>query len=495
MNMASGEKLRVGTKLGFGVGSVAEGAIMIAFNTWNFLFYNQVCGLSGTLAGLAVTISLVLDAIADPVVGSISDRWRSKLGRRHPFLYASALPLAASFYFLYMPPAGLSNFSLFLWFTMFATLNRQALTLYQVPHLALGAELSHDYHQRSAIMSYASLFGLVGGASTFFFGWTWFSKIPGAATVRSGYPALGATVGIFAAVAILLSAHFTRDQIPRLLQPTGTAERFGIKRMWQEIAECLANRNYRVMLLGLFCVSGTIGTKETVNSYTNLFFWELPPEKIRLFALASPPAYVIAFIATVWLHRRIDKRNSMMLSLALIVLGGCVPVIGRLLGVVPPNNTPALMSVLFCATFTFYLGFATLTISALSALADIADEHELATGRRREGVFFAARTFFAKLSSGVGHIVAGVAMDLIAFPHGARPGQVAQDVVRSLGVLDGPVAVVPALLSIYFYAKYRIDHRMHSEIQTALAERRRRTVSLPTSENDGAMTGAERTAV
>jgi Na+/melibiose symporter-like transporter len=113
--------LSLRTKLAFGVGSIAEGAIYIAFNTWNFLFYNHVLGLSGTLCGLAVTISLLIDAVADPIVGSLSDRLRSRLGRRHPFLYATALPLAVTFYCLYLPPATLSGFSLFLWFTVFAT--------------------------------------------------------------------------------------------------------------------------------------------------------------------------------------------------------------------------------------------------------------------------------------------------------------------------------------------------------------------------------------
>src|SRR5690349_4250954 len=105
----SSTPLRVRTKLAFGVGAVAEAATYIAFNTWNFLFYNQVLHLSGTLCGLAVTISLVLDGLADPVVGFISDGWRSKLGRRHPFLYASAIPLGASFFCIFSPPASLQG--------------------------------------------------------------------------------------------------------------------------------------------------------------------------------------------------------------------------------------------------------------------------------------------------------------------------------------------------------------------------------------------------
>jgi Na+/melibiose symporter-like transporter len=122
--------------------------------------------------------------------------------------------------------------------------------------------------------------------------------------------------------------------------------------------------------------------------------------------------------------------------------------------------------------FGFYLALAMLMISALSALADVADEHELDTGRRQEGVFYAARTFFAKMSSGFGHVIAGVALDVIHFPTGAKPGEVAQDVVFKLGLLDGPVAALPAFISVIFYAAYRIDRRRHTEIQRQLATRR-----------------------
>jgi GPH family glycoside/pentoside/hexuronide:cation symporter len=469
------ERLRVSTKLSYGVGSIGEFAIYIAFNTWNFLFYNQVLGLSGTLAGMAVTISLVLDAVADPVVGSLSDRYRGKLGRRHPFLYAAPIPLAITFVLLYMPPAGLTGMGLFLWFTVFATLHRQAMTLYQVPHLALGAELSTDYHERSVVMSYGTLFMVVGGAGTFFFGWTWFSKMPGGVTSRAAYPGMAMGVALLAATAILVSAYFTRDQIPRLqerLSQSPPPERFGLGQLFSEIRQCMRNRNYLMLLLGLICLSATTGTRETVSTYASLFFWELPESKIRVFGLASPPAYIAAFVLAVRLHRRFDKRNSILMALVVLCLATALPVTMRFLGLAPPNGSSALIAMLFCAVFVFYLAVAVLTISVLSALADVADEHELHTGRRQEGVFFAARTLFQKLSSAFGHVIAGVALDLIHFPTGAKPGQVAHDVIMRLGILDGPVAAVPALLSVVFYGAYRIDRARHTEIQRELKQRR-----------------------
>ena len=167
---------RVGrsTKFAFGIGQMAEGIKNNAFSTFLLLYYNQVLGLSGTLSGLAIMIALCFDAITDPLAGSLSDGWRSRWGRRHPFMYASALPLGIAFYLLFAPPAGLTEFETFLWLTVFAVLTRGAMTLYHVPHLALGAELSDDYAERTSIVSYRMLFGVLGGALTILIGFSVF---------------------------------------------------------------------------------------------------------------------------------------------------------------------------------------------------------------------------------------------------------------------------------------------------------------------------------
>ena len=463
------QRLPMRVKLGFGVGAAAEAAIGIAFNTWNFLFYNNVLGLSGTLCGLAVTVALVIDAVSDPVVGSLSDRLRSKLGRRHPFLYAAPVPLALAFYALYSPPQALTGIPLFLWFTFFAVLQRQAMTMYSVPHLALGAELSDDYRERSVVMSYNAIFAVIGGASTFFFGWTWFGD--GGTAQRSYYPGMGMIVGGISAAVILLSAHSTRDQIPRLKQPAADQPRFTLRQLTNEIRDCLRNPNYRVLVIGLVLMSATLGTRETLSSYVSLFFWELPENKIRVFGLASPPAFIVAFFLTVRLHDRFDKRATIIGGLIATVIASALPVTLRVIGVMPENGSPQLISVLMGFVVRIYGGVAVLTISLLSALADIADEHELATGRRQEGIFFASRTFFGKLTSGIGHLVAGLVIDLIGFPTGAKPGEVAADVVMQLGIFEGPIASVPAMLAAIWYARYRIDRARHAEIRTQLVAR------------------------
>jgi GPH family glycoside/pentoside/hexuronide:cation symporter len=469
--MSSAQRLRMGTKLAFGIGAGAEAAVTIGFNTWNFLFYNHVLGLSGKLCGLAVTVSLVLDAIADPVIGFVSDRWHSPRGRRHPFLYAAAVPLALSFYCIYSPPAGLKDWALFGWFTLFTVLFRQSLSLYQVPHLALGAELSSDYRERSIVMSYNAIFAVVGGASTYFWGWTWF-KNHGGTSVQDGYSGLAGGVGVFAMAVILASAFFTRDQVPRLVQAPRDGRRFSLRELFAESWACFNNRNYVWLLCGLLFISAALGTRETLNSYLSLFYWGLPEDKIRVFGLVSPPAFVIAFVLTQRLHHWFDKRETIIGSVWVMVLAIVSPIFLRMAGMFPVNGAPSLLPILALFVFVAYGSGAVLTISVLSALADVADEYDLATGRRQEGVFFAARTFFAKMTGGLGTILAGIAIDVIAFPQGAKPGEVGADVLFKLGLVDGPIAAIPALISIYCYSRYRITKQRHAEIQRELALRR-----------------------
>jgi Na+/melibiose symporter-like transporter len=108
----------------------------------------------------------------------------------------------------------------------------------------------------------------------------------------------------------------------------------------------------------------------------------------------------------------------------------------------------------------------------MSALADIVDEHELNTGRRQEGVFYSARTFFAKLTNSIGAIIAGIALDIIEFPVGKAAGKIDPDKIYALGLLDGPFAMVWGLIAAAIYAGYQLDERRHSQIRAQLAERK-----------------------
>ena len=139
----------VSTKFFFALGTASEAVIGVAFNFFNFFFYTNLVGLSGTLAGLAITIALFFDAVTDPLVGAVSDRWRSRLGRRHPFMFAAPLPVMICLFGIYSPPDTWGDTGLFLWLTTLTIIMRTSITLFNVPHLALGAELSAPHPKPS----------------------------------------------------------------------------------------------------------------------------------------------------------------------------------------------------------------------------------------------------------------------------------------------------------------------------------------------------------
>ena len=149
-------------RLAFGIGQLPEGIKSAAFGFFLLFYYNQVLGLSGTLSGTAIFIAMVFDAVSDPLVGSLSDTTRSRWGRRHPYMYAVAIPFAASFYFLFVPVDGLSEMGLFWWLTIFSILTRTFMTFYSVPHMSLGAELTQDYDERTLLSSVRMVMQLLG---------------------------------------------------------------------------------------------------------------------------------------------------------------------------------------------------------------------------------------------------------------------------------------------------------------------------------------------
>jgi glycoside/pentoside/hexuronide:cation symporter, GPH family len=146
-----------------------------AFAAFVLFYYKQVLGLSGTLTGLAIALSVVWDAISDPMVGAWSDNLRTRWGRRHPLMVASVLPIALGFIALFEPPEAVlsSQRSLFLWLLGSVIVLRTALTFFMIPYLALGAEMTTDYHERTRIASARTnlgwFMGVVAAAAAMFF--------------------------------------------------------------------------------------------------------------------------------------------------------------------------------------------------------------------------------------------------------------------------------------------------------------------------------------
>ena len=464
------ETVSMRTKLSFGIGASGEAGTLWMFNALTFFFYNQVLGLPPDLAGYAVAIAIVFDAITDPVMGSVSDRFRSKYGRRHPFMFAAPGPILIALFFIFNPPDSVNtDFQLFAWYTAFTIFLRVSLTLFTVPHLALGAELSDDYDERSKVMSYNTLFGYVGVVFMHVFVWfIIFDKFEGGQRNIDAYFPIVIYASVLIATCILASAWFTKDRIPFLKKPPDDGEKIGFKRLIKDMSGAISNKNYLNLLIGLFFLSVLIGTHETLGLYMVTFFWELTPYQIGFLIINNIIGYVLGFILAARLHRRFDKRATIVFTCLSLSIFWSMAVTLRLFDLAPQNTTWELVVFIICFGAVSSASGSILHISVMSALADVSDENELKTGMRQEGMYYSARAFFGKASNAFGHVVAGLALSYIGFPENAVPGELSSEMIFQLGIIDGPFAMVWGFIAVFFYYRYGINRKYHAQIQEQL---------------------------
>lgn len=464
------------TRTAFGVGQIAEGVKNSSFNYFLLFFYHQVLGLSGTLSGLALFIATAFDAVTDPLAGSLSDRLEHRLGRRHPFMYASALPLGISFALLFDPPAGLSDTGLFLWLTSFTVLVRASMTLYHVPHMALGAELSDDYSERTTIVAFRTLFGLAGAMGTVALAWLLFFRatpdFERGQLDPAAYPPFGLVFGAVMIVTILASAAGTHDQIPRLPRPAPGMGRLSLRGLRSDYAGALANRHFRPFLIGIVVFFVTRGIQEVLTVHMSTYFWVLDQQQIATVSIAAFPGFLLGVPLWTVIGRRLDKRPTFLAGIASFSFFVLAPPVAKLTGLYPPPESPFYVGTLAACTFLGAFSACAGIVMAGSMMADLADDHELKTGARQEGIFFGALAFAAKSTSGLGGLLAGIALDLIAFPAQASPDAVSEGKVVALGIFYGPGIAILAVIAIGFLSRYGIDRARHAEIVEALARRR-----------------------
>ena len=465
-----------GIKVSYGVGQAAEGIKNGAFGVFVFFYYTQVLGLPTIYTGFAVGIALAFDAISDPLVGSLSDNWRSKHGRRHPFLYWSILPLGVAFYGLFRPPE-LSETGLFVWLTTFAVLTRVAMTLYHVPHVSLGAELSEDFNERTEVVAYRYFFSYVGHMLTYFLGFfVFFSE---SQFDVGAYGPFGLTMALVMCAAIGITAKGTEVRIPYLAQAGQEEAVSGVfpvlRRTFSELSSALTNISFRWLFCGVLVVYMMVGVDNALNLHMNTYFWELQSKGNLMFFMATP---VGALIGTLFARRfteMFDKKPSILIGTSCWALCQVLPIVLRFLGVLPENGTSELLNTLVMIKLIQGFGVVQALVAFNSMVADVVDEHELQTQRRQEGVFFSAISFSNKVTSGVGTVVAGFALALIDWPTGIAI-QSAADIplvtVERLGWIYGPIVSGFAVVSVYCYSKYSLNRARHQQIVIQLKERR-----------------------
>jgi len=467
-------RVPLSTRLLYGSGSIAYGVKDNGFAFFLLLYYNQVLGLSAAAAGAALMIALLWDAVSDPMVGYVSDHWRSRWGRRHPFMYAAALPFAVGFYLLWSPPPGLGQRGLFLYLLVGAIGVRSVLTLYEVPSTSLVAELTRDYHERTALLSFRYFFGWYGGLGMAAFAYALLfvptPEYPNGVLNPEGYRVYGMIGGAAILVSVLASSIGTHRYIPRLEKPP-PARPFSASRILRELRETLSNRSFLALFSGALLLSTGIGVTAALNLYLNTYFWELDAAQIGTIVYFQFASALIAALVAPRLARRFEKRASAVGVACFVVAFGAAPVLLRLAGWFVSNESDWLLPILRVHQMIVVAAFIVVSIILSSMLADVAEQSELRTSRREEGLFFATQNFALKATSGIGIFLASVALELIDFPENAVPGAVPPEVVFRLGLVLGPGLMLLYAGAVFCLSRYRITRGEHEETLRELARR------------------------
>jgi GPH family glycoside/pentoside/hexuronide:cation symporter len=368
-------------------------------------FATDVLLVAPGLMGLFFGVGRVWGAISDPVVGYWSDRTRTRLGRRRPWLLASALPLAGTFLALWCPP-GLPPAALAAWMGVGILLFFTAQTTFEIPHVSLGAELGSGPHDRTRVFAgrlVLSLVGIFAGAGAL-------GLLERAQDPRQQAIPI-ALLGAVATAGLVLFATGRLHERPEYQGrgATSSLSAFG---------DVLRNGHARILVAVLFLESLGFAAMTASMPFANQYVYDL--SGMTSVFLASS---LVVMVATVplWppLSRRYGKKQLWLFSLVARALA-----FGGLLFVGPGQWPPMIACVVVIGSM-----FGCGGVLAPSVQADVIDGDEVATGQRKEGTYFASWNIATKGAAGAAVLLSGLSLQLVGFEPNAE-----QDAAALLGI-------------------------------------------------------------
>jgi Na+/melibiose symporter-like transporter len=461
------------TKLFYGSGAIAFGIKDAGFNTFLLVYYNQVLGLDPFLAGLALALAVMLDAIADLPVGYVSDQWRSRWGRRHPFMYAAAAPTAIAFFYLWNPPDSVldDQTNLFAYLFGMCVLVRLFLTCFEVPNAAQGPELSTDYHDRTRLMGFRYLFGWLSGLTMAVLSFmVLFNLDPAGQMGPIGYEWFGAISAPVMFVMMVFSSLGTHRDIPTYYKPE-KRDRYDARVILAQFVGLFRNTSFQSVLVSGIFFSAAAGLSQALAIYIGTFFWQLESSEIGVIPLLGLIAVPLAFLLAPRLAARFDKRRATMIVYGFAIVYLPIAYLARIAGLFPERESALYLPLLMSNYLVETTAIIVMQIIFASMNADVVEDRSVETnGRRDEGLIFAARNFAKKAVSGVGVMLAGAVLSIVGFPEGARPGEVEESRVAALVLVYLPMLIALYVASWYALRFYRIDQARHEANLAATAQ-------------------------
>lgn len=461
-------KLSMRTKFAYGLGDWGTSAATSARNLYWLFFLVSVVGLRAEVAGIVILIGRVWDSINDPLVGMISDRLQTRWGRRRPLILAGAVPFGLTFFFLFYVPDWDNDQVLLIYYAVVYLLFDTMYTVINVPYAAMTPELTEDYDERSSLAGWriaiAILASLIAAASfkataEDLIGMAMAESMGLAEAVRFGYAATAA----FWSVTLILSPVL----LVLLVKETGSDRVLTDPiRPIQTLKEVLRNRPFRLVAV-IYMLGFT-----TADIVVTVFVWFL------VFYVGAERGFDVlvlglvlglAFLTmplTVRLMRRFGKREAYIGTMAIYAI------VLFIMSQIPRGGQWYVLAAAFFAGF----GHGAVNVIPWAMIADVVDQDELMSGKRREGIYSGYMVFFRKLATALAIFIVTRVLAASGFVSstGGSLGETAQpeSALIALRVLVGVVPSVMLVLSIVVAWRYPLSKQAHQELLRQLAQNR-----------------------
>ena len=447
-------------------GVPTTGIISNGIDYFLFFFYNQVIGLSAARTGLALAIALTFDAVANPLVGYLSDNWRSRLGRRLPFMYASILPLTTFYVLVWYPPAdSRSQWTSFGYLLAVLILLRLSMMMFDVPVRTLVAELTPDYDERTRLASLpTSVSWFTGSIMTIAMYAIWLKdsaeQLNGQTNI-AGYRQAAVVCGAVVLVSLLFSTVGLHPEIPHLHAKT-SAQTASLKDMVHSFGQLLQNRSMRALLLsGLFVGTG-LGATAALWFYQYGFFYGMRSKQMSLLTVVeSLASLAVAPVIRRYVVKGDKKAMAIRFLMASVAISMILPPLLSV-GWLPGRGSNGLWYVLTTYDFLSQLIWIVTASIIYSLYADVTDDVVLAIGKRLEGAIFASQTFVERVAMGLGALLAGLLLTMIHYPTTAENVAIPAETLTRLGLSYMGVWFVFASIGIWFLYKYEITRSLQA---------------------------------
>ncbi len=456
--------LSLKTKLAYGAGDLGPAITANVLVFFLLYFLTAIAGLSPGLAGWILLIGKVGDAINDPIIGVMSDRTRSKWGRRYPWMIGGAIPFGVFFLMQWWVPFQ-DEWALFWYYLVIATLFNLAYTAVTLPYTALTPQLTEDYNERTTLNTFRFTFSIGGSIASLILAQQIFAAV---ADPTQRYLLLGGLCAVISVIPIFLCVVGTYQRaMPKerelLAQATHAPEE--ALPLPQQIAIALNNRPFQYVVGIYLCSWFAVQLIGAIMPFFVVSWMGLPESEFPNAALAVQGTAIACLYFWGYLSKKIGKRGVYFLGTGLwfIAQGGLFFL------------QPGQVGLMYALCVIAGTGVSTAYLVPWSMLPDVIDADELKTGQRREGIFYSFMVFLQKMGLAIALWLVGQMIEwagyIKAIPGEAPPVQ-PESALWAIRLVIAPLPAIALLGGIILAYFYPITAELHAEILLKLSAKK-----------------------